>query len=63
MSFCVLSCRHSSPACVCLRAVRLTFRACATQFSEFLLHSDAHEPEPLTSDERYQLSWEAGTER
>ena len=38
-------------------------RTSATQFSEFLLHSNVHEPEPLTADERYQLSWEAGTER
>ena len=34
-----------------------------SQFSENLLHSDSHDPAPLTADERYQLSWEAGTER
>ena len=33
------------------------------QFSAHLLHADATDPQPLTRDERYQLSWEAATER
>ena len=33
------------------------------EFSANLLHAAANEPRPLTKDERYQLSWEAATER
>ncbi len=57
-------CRHGALQLSYHIIIWLTLnRANATQFSEFLLHSDAHEPEPLTADERYQLSWESGTER
>jgi len=69
------TCIHVGCACVkcpCSQHVRvktsfemqsLTLHRSCTQFSENLLHSDSHDPAPLTEDERYQLSWESGTER
>jgi digalactosyldiacylglycerol synthase len=33
------------------------------EFSAHLLHAADNQPKPLTKDERYQLSWEAATER
>lgn len=33
------------------------------EFSAHLLHAADHQPKPLTKDERFQLSWEAATER
>lgn len=33
------------------------------EFSAHLLHAADNQPKPLSEDERFQLSWEAATER